>query len=61
MITFPTTNAFGAPTITVRLLEFDRPWRFPWLTVAAAEREIAQQNYEADTVQVFEDSIQETA
>lgn len=57
MTTFPLTHAFGAPTITVRLLEFDRPWRFPWLTVAVAEQEIAQQDYEADTVRTFSDSI----
>lgn len=59
MNSFPTTNAFGAPIITVRLLEFDRPWRHPWLTVPVAEQEIAQQDYEADIIQVFKDSIGE--
>ena len=58
-MTFPTTNAFGAPTITVRLLEFDRPWRYPWLTVPVVEQEIAQQDYEADTVRAFSESVEE--
>lgn len=58
---FPATNAFGAPTITVRLLEFDRPWRHPWLTVPVAEQEIAQQDYEGDREQVFMASIGEAA
>jgi hypothetical protein len=49
---------FGIP---MRLLETDRPWRHPWLSVAVAEREIAQQDYEADTVQVFIESVEDAA
>ena len=48
-----------APWVGVRLLEFDRPWRLPWLSVELAEREMKIQEYEEDAVAIFTDSLEE--
>jgi hypothetical protein len=47
------------PWVGVRLLEFDRPWRLPWLSVELAEREMKIQEYEEDAVAIFTDSLEE--
>ena len=40
-----------------KLLQFDRPRYHPWLSVELVEQEIARQNYEADKIQLAEDSL----
>lgn len=47
------------PWIGVRFLEFDRPWRLPWLTVELAEREMKMQEYAEDAIVIFMDSLED--
>lgn len=42
---------------TQKLLQFDRPRYHPWLTVPLVEQEMARQDYQADKIQMFEDSL----
>jgi len=48
-----------APWIAVRYLEFDRPWRLPWLTVDLVEQEMRMQEYAEDAVTIFTDSLED--
>jgi hypothetical protein len=48
-----------APWVGVRLLEFDRPWRLPWLTVDLVEQEMKIQEYAENAVTIFTDSLED--
>ena len=55
---FTVAVAPGSTWVTpVRLLEFDRPYWYPWLTPALAQQEIAIEEHAQDTEALFMDSL----
>ena len=47
------------PWTGVRLLEIDRPWRHPWLSVELVGQEMQIQEYEEDAISIFMDSLED--